>query len=104
MSNTLIIDKSAQKAKEWLHDIQKLAGWSNEEEAKALAFLRATLHELRDNLLIDDLAHFSSQLPLLIRGLLFEQWNPNSSTLRERKREEKEETEREREERERSEK
>lgn len=87
MVHILILEKSVQKTREWLHKIEKLARWENSEEAKALAFLRSTLHELRDNLLIDDLAHFSSQLPIIIRGLLFEQWNPNYSTLRDKKRE-----------------
>lgn len=78
-----ILNKSIQKTKEWIHEIQEITGW--EDESCALAVLRATLHELRDNLLINDLAHFSAQLPVIIRGLLFEQWNPDHSPRRDRK-------------------
>ena len=85
--NTML-NKSMNKIHEWLHKIQSLAGWRTYDEGRALAFLRATLHELRDNSPIENLAHFSTQLPLIARGLLFEEWVPSRPLLRERKREE----------------
>jgi uncharacterized protein (DUF2267 family) len=33
--------------------------------------------------MLNDLAHFSAQLPTVIRGILFEGWNPNHSLRKE---------------------
>jgi uncharacterized protein (DUF2267 family) len=41
--------------------------------------LRATLHTLRDRLTIEGTAHLSAQLPLIVRGLFFEGWNPSAT-------------------------
>ena len=38
--------------------------------------LRAVLQTLRDQLPVNEAVHFASQLPLLLRGLLFEEWRP----------------------------
>jgi uncharacterized protein (DUF2267 family) len=84
MTNIPILNKNVQKVHEWLNDIQDYAGWERDEDAAALAILRATLHELRDHIPLNDLAHFSAQLPLIIRGLLFESWDPSSTLISER--------------------
>lgn len=83
MTHVSMLNKNIQKTMEWIHEIQEEAGLV--DESTALAVLRATLHGLRDNLLINDLAHFSAQLPVMIRGLLFEQWNPDHTPHRDRK-------------------
>lgn len=59
-------------------------GWLNEISSElhsddrhfALQVLRGVLHALRDRLTIDQSAHLSAQLPLLVRGIYFESWNP----------------------------
>ena len=38
--------------------------------------LGAVLHPLRDRLPLDLAAHLGAQLPLLIRGLYYDQWHP----------------------------
>jgi uncharacterized protein (DUF2267 family) len=48
----------------------------------ALHVLRGVLHALRDRLPIDAMAHLSAQLPLLIRGLYFEKWDPHAKPAR----------------------
>jgi uncharacterized protein (DUF2267 family) len=85
MTELSILAKNTQKAHEWLNEINNFLYWDKEEQNKALALLRATLHELRDNLPLNNLAHFSAQLPLIIRGVLFEGWNPNNFPLKERR-------------------
>lgn len=84
MTNIPILNKNIQTVHEWLNDIQDYAGWERDQDTAALAILRATLHELRDHIQLDDLAHFSAQLPLIIRGLLFESWDPSNTLVAER--------------------
>jgi uncharacterized protein (DUF2267 family) len=81
------LEKTIHKTYDWIYNIEENAGWDEGNELRSLSALRAVLHELRDNLMINDLAHFSAQLPLLIRGMLFEAWNPDHTPLKERKKE-----------------
>jgi uncharacterized protein (DUF2267 family) len=53
-----------------------------------LQALRGVLHTLRDRLLIDQMAHLAAQLPLLVRGLFFEDWVPARTPVVDRHREE----------------
>jgi uncharacterized protein (DUF2267 family) len=70
-----ILYKHVNKAYEWLRDIDSRLGYNSLKHA--LAFLRVVLHQLRDNLPLNESIHFSAQLPLVIKGLYFENWNPN---------------------------
>ncbi|MFC3674460.1 DUF2267 domain-containing protein [Ferrovibrio xuzhouensis] len=42
----------------------------------AYAALRSSLHALRDRMTPEACAHLSAQLPLLVRGLFYEGWQP----------------------------
>lgn len=88
MSDITLLHHNEQKTHEWINDFFENAHWVSRDESQALALLKATLHELRDNLPLNNLAHLSAQLPTIIRGILFEQWNPSHCFPRERKREE----------------
>ncbi|AZL15986.1 DUF2267 domain-containing protein [Rickettsiales endosymbiont of Stachyamoeba lipophora] len=85
MTELPILNKNIIKTYEWLKDIEDSAGFYHDDHKRAIAILRVTLHELRDNLPLQNLAKLSSQLPLIIRGLLFEGWNPQITPLKERK-------------------
>ena len=85
MTYPRILQKNLHRVQEWLYDIEDYGGWSNTTES--LSCLRVVLHHLRDQLPLANLAHLSAQLPLFIRGLLFENWHPEHAPIKERKRE-----------------
>jgi uncharacterized protein (DUF2267 family) len=72
MSTTF--DRSAEKADAWLADMMAEMPTSNGD--LAFAALRAGLQSLRDRLPAGELADLASQLPMAVRGLLFEGWRP----------------------------
>lgn len=85
MTNISVLNKNSTIVHEWLTDISNNMGFGAEEQEKAFAILRYTLQELRDNLPLQNLAHFSAQLPTFIRGLLFEAWKPSTHSPKERR-------------------
>lgn len=83
MKNITIFERSLQKTHAWLNDIAAQANLADDH--MSLAVLRATLHQLRDNLPIEVIAHLSAQLPLIIRGIYFENWDPRTCPVKDRK-------------------
>ena len=77
-----VIDHSVQITHEWINELAGRLDWGSRHSA--LRFLRVTLHIVRDHLLTDELAQFSAQLPLLVRGMMFEGWVPKRTPSRER--------------------
>ena len=65
-----VFDSTVQKTNTWLNDLMQVGGWV--DRRTAFRALRATLHALRDRLIVDEVAQLSAQLPMLIRGLYFE--------------------------------
>ena len=76
MTKLGVLDTTVQKTHEWLRDIKDGLGFDNDRAAYAA--LRATLHGLRDLLATDQVARFGAQLPMLVRGIYYEGWNPAS--------------------------
>lgn len=68
------LDIAPQVVAEWLNALCEDLGWSDRERAYRL--LRETLHALRDNLSADQGADLATQLPILLRGLYYEGWDP----------------------------
>lgn len=67
------LDDTVHTTNIWLKDIKEVLNWS--ERNLALRALRVVLHMLRDRLPTQVSAHFSAQLPMLIRGIYFEGWS-----------------------------
>jgi uncharacterized protein (DUF2267 family) len=59
-----------------LNQIEDAYGWPKERRQQSYAALRSVLHALRDRLTVEEAAQLSAQLPMLVRGIYFEEWEP----------------------------
>ena len=69
------IDETVLKTRLWLREISDVLGAGDDRHPAYLA-LRAVLHALRDRLSTDQVAQFAAQLPMLVRGIYYEGWDP----------------------------
>src|SRR4051794_38312775 len=76
-----VFDRTIQITNIWLKQIMDELGV---ERRGAMKALRAVLHALRDRLTLDEAAQLSAQLPLLVRGVYWEDWDPSKQPSRER--------------------
>jgi uncharacterized protein (DUF2267 family) len=74
-----IIEHSVEKAHIWLKEVAKELG--DDDRVYAYRALRAVLHTLRDRLTVDVAAKLASQLPTLVRGIYYEDWDPSRTPL-----------------------
>ena len=73
------IPRTVEKTRQWVSATSASLG---PDEHRAWLALRAVLHGLRDRLPLETLAHLSAQLPMLLRGLLLEGWDPTGKPER----------------------
>lgn len=73
-NNVAAFDQSVDKARQWVAELHEEFHWVSADSLYHL--LRAVLQTLRDQISIDEAAHFSAQLPLVLRGTFYEGWNP----------------------------
>lgn len=79
------IRNAVQSTNVWLNEIGAAMEWSDAQHSYRL--LRAVLHALRDWLTVDEAAQFAAQLPMLVRGIYYEGWNPSKTPAHPRKKE-----------------
>lgn len=68
-----VFDKTLQTTNVWLNEIMERLGPDRQVAWKALSIV---LHKLRDRLPIELAAHLGAQLPLLVRGVYYDQFEP----------------------------
>jgi len=73
------IESTTQKTYEW---IARIAEAMHMEKRDAWKSLRAVLQTLRDRLPVDLAVHFGAQLPMLLRGLYYEGWEPSQVPIK----------------------
>ena len=75
-----VIDRTVAKTYEWLHQVAERDDL--EDLNRAYHVLRAVLHALRDRVEPNVAAHVAAQLPLLVRGIFYEGWDPAKTPIR----------------------
>jgi uncharacterized protein (DUF2267 family) len=69
------IDSTVQKTYRWLRDLGAELGGLGRR--RSYQILRGVLHTLRDRLVVDEVAQLGAQLPMLVRGIYYEGWDPS---------------------------
>ncbi|MCZ0962528.1 DUF2267 domain-containing protein [Paracoccus benzoatiresistens] len=75
------LDHAPQVFAEWLNELCADLGW---EKPRANLLLSETLHAVRDFLTVDEAADLAAQLPVLVRGVFFEGWDPSRTPVKPR--------------------
>jgi uncharacterized protein (DUF2267 family) len=75
-----VIDTTVHKTYRWIDEISEDLGGIGRREA--YRDLRAFLHTLRDRLTIDLSAELGAQLPMLVRGIYYEAWDPSHAPVK----------------------
>jgi uncharacterized protein (DUF2267 family) len=75
-----LFGRAIEHSTTWVRDM--MSALHTDDAHKALHALRAGLHALRDRLTVEEAAQLSAQLPLVVRGIFFEGWDPTGKPLR----------------------
>ncbi|MFP4473659.1 MAG: DUF2267 domain-containing protein [Candidatus Omnitrophota bacterium] len=74
MTSLHVFDETIQKSEAWLKGLEQ--DLHTEDPQHAYSALRSVLHALRDRLSPEEAVDLAAQLPLLIKGVFFDGWNP----------------------------
>lgn len=78
-------ESTLQTTNGWLHELNEKLG--RDDPQQAYRILRAVLMALRDRLTIEEATDLGAQLPMLVRGVYYEGFNPSKNPTRERNKE-----------------
>lgn len=74
-----MIDSAVESANVWINEVDFRTGWDNKQRAYRL--MRQVLHVIRDHLSVDEAAQLGAQLPMLVRGIYYDGWNPSKTPV-----------------------
>lgn len=75
------LESAVAKTNDWLEELAADLGSDSHRSYQAL---RSVLHALRDRLTVGEATDLAAQLPLVVRGIYYEGWNPSQTPTRER--------------------
>ena len=68
--NITALDRAISHAMEWIDDIHEGLGWDSKD--KTYQATKAVLQSIRDRLPIQEVIHFSANLPLILKGMMID--------------------------------
>jgi len=74
-----VLDSTIQRTNAWLKELMQELNWT--DRRKTYLALRSVLHTVRDHLPVETAVYFGEQLPILLRGVYFEHWDPEGKPL-----------------------
>lgn len=80
ISSIPVFQNTFRKTDEWLDEIMNLLDW--DDRKRAYKALREVLHTLRDVLSVEEATDFAAQLPMLVKGIFYDGWNPTGKPIR----------------------
>jgi uncharacterized protein (DUF2267 family) len=75
------IERSVHETNRWLKELSEELGHEDNKE-EAWRVLRAYLRVLRDRLTVDEAAQLAAQLPLVLRGVFYEGFDPSRQPVK----------------------
>ncbi len=75
-------ESSLDKTNVILKEIESAYGWPAQRRNQSYAALRTVLHLLRDRMPVGESVEFAQQLPVLLRGIYFDGWQPADVPIR----------------------
>jgi len=72
-----VFERAVQKADVWIDDLMARLRWDDRHQAYEA--LGAVLHVLRDRMPVGEAVDLGAQLPLLLRGLFYQNWDVSVS-------------------------
>jgi len=75
-----VFERALQKADHWIDDLLERLGWDDRHQGYEA--LGAVLHVLRDRLPVGEAVDLGAQLPLLLRGMFYQDWDVSVSPER----------------------
>jgi uncharacterized protein (DUF2267 family) len=70
-----------------LRDAEEAYGLPKELRNQSYAALRAVLHAVRDGLTVEETAQLGAQLPMLVRGIFYAEWDSSKMPLKQNREE-----------------
>lgn len=76
-----VLDTAIQDMNELLKRAEEEFGWEGRRE-QTYSLLRVVLHGLRDRLPVNEAVNLGSQLPLVLKGVFYDGWDPDKVPMK----------------------